>query len=77
MNTDPNAGDWRGKATGAADTGENWGGARDLDHANPYVRQDVEAYLRWLKADFGYDSWRYDFVKGFAGSFVGNYNTAS
>ena len=77
MNTDPNAGDWRGKATGAADTGENWGGARDLDHTNPFVQQDVEAYLKWLKADFGYDSWRYDFVKGFAGRYVGSYNAAS
>ena len=40
MNTDPGAGSWNGKATGAYDTGENWGGARDLDHTSTYVQED-------------------------------------
>ena len=77
MNTDPNAGSWNGKAKGANDTGENWGGARDLDHTSAYVQQDVKAYQAWLKGDFGYDGWRYDFVKGFAPKYIELYNTAS
>ena len=77
MNTDASAGDWRGKATGAADTGENWGGARDLDHTSAYVQDDCKAYLAWLKGEMGYDGWRYDFVKGFGGEYVGLYNRAS
>ena len=77
MNTDPSAGDWYGLATGAKDTGENWGGARDLDHASSYVQADCEAYLNWLKGDYGYDGWRYDFVKGYAGKYVGMYNKAT
>ena len=77
MNTDKASGDWYGKATGAADTGENWGGARDLDHTSTYVQNDVKAYLAWLRGDYGYDGWRYDFVKGFAPEYVGLYNDAS
>lgn len=77
MNTDPAAGKWNGMAKGADDTGENWGGARDLDHTSTYVQQDVKAYLAWLKGSFGYDGWRYDFVKGFAPRYVEMYNKAS
>ncbi len=68
---------WYGKAAGAKDTGENWGGARDLDHTSEYVQQDCEAYLSWLKGDFGYDGWRYDFCKGYDGKYVGLYNDAT
>lgn len=77
MNTDPAAGTWNGKATGAADTGENWSGARDLDHTSDYVQADCKAYLAWLKGEFGYDGWRYDYCKGFGGEYVGLYNEAS
>lgn len=77
MNTDASSGSWYGQATGAADTGENWGGARDLDHTSTYVQDDVKAYLNWLKGEFGYDGWRYDFVKGFGGEYVGLYNDAT
>ncbi len=68
---------WYGKAAGAKDTGENWGGARDLDHTSEYVQQDCEAYLSWLRGDFGYDGWRYDFCKGYDGKYVGIYNDAT
>ena len=77
MNTNTSAGQWYGKATGAADTGEDWGGARDLDHTSAYVQDDCKAYLAWLRGDFGYDGWRYDFVKGFGAEYVGLYNEAS
>lgn len=77
MNTDPNAGKWNGTAKGAADSGENWGGARDLDHSSAYVQADCKAYLEFLKGDYGYEGWRYDFVKGFDGKYVGLYNEAS
>ncbi len=72
--SDPN---WLGTAKGNPDSGENWGGARDLDHMSDYVQQDCIAYLSWLKGEFGYDGWRYDFCKGFAGKYVGKYNDAS
>ena len=59
---------------GAYDTGEPWGGARDLDHAGANVQQNVMAYEDFLLNDLGYTGFRYDFVKGFAPRFVGLYN---
>ena len=61
---------------GGYDTGENWDGARDLDHTNSKTRDMIKAYLKWLK-DLGYKGWRYDFVKGFSGNYVGEYNSAA
>lgn len=79
MNDPDKCGDseWLGKATGAADTGENWDGARDLDHSSAEVRADIEAYLNWLRGEFGYDGWRYDFCKGYDGQYVALYNDAT
>lgn len=77
VNTNTSAGSEYGTATGAADTGDKWDGARDLDHTSEYVQNDIKAYLKWLKSEIGYDGWRYDLVKGFAGKYVGIYNDAS
>lgn len=77
MNTDASAGTWKGKATGAGDTGENWSGARDLDHTSEYVQADCKAYLSWLRGEYGYDGFRYDFVKGYGGEYVGLYNESA
>ena len=64
-----------GKLVGTTpDTGEGWGGARDLDHTSANVQQNVLAYLRYLTDNLGYAGYRYDFVKGYAPSFVGKYN---
>lgn len=71
------SGDCKGKATGADDTGEQYGGARDLDHTNPYVRQFVSAYLNWMKNIIGYDGWRWDVAKGFSPRYFNEYNLAS
>ncbi len=60
--------------TGAADTGEGWGGARDLDHTGENVQKNVNAYLDFLLHDLGYKGFRYDFVKGYAAKYVGQYN---
>ena len=62
------------KPTGAKDTGEGWGGARDLDHTGENVQKNVMAYEDFLLNDLGYTGFRYDFVKGFAAKYVGLYN---
>jgi alpha-amylase len=51
--------------------------ARDLDHANASVREEVVRWLRFLKEEVGFAGWRYDLVKGFAGRFVRVYNEAT
>jgi alpha-amylase len=62
---------------GDNDTGEGYAAARDVNHLNATVRQEIKDWMNWLKNTIGYDGWRYDFVKGFGANFVGEYNTAT
>ncbi len=59
------------------DTGEGWGGMRDLDHKSQNVQTIVKAYLQFLKNDLGYAGFRYDMVKGYSASFTAQYNSAA
>ena len=59
------------------DTGEGWDGFRDLDHYSSNVQKIMNAYLKFLLEDMGYVGFRYDMVKGFSGSFVGQYNNTA
>lgn len=59
------------------DEGEDWAGMRDLDHQSPNVQQLVKAYGKMLVDDIGYAGFRYDMVKGFGASHVGDYNDAA
>jgi alpha-amylase len=54
----------------------NWHAARDLDHKNAKLRDDIKLYLGMLKK-FGYRGWRYDMVKGYDPTYVAQYNAAS
>ena len=59
------------------DTGEGWGGMRDLDHKSENVQRIVKAYLNMLLQDFGYAGFRYDMVKGYAPAYTKMYNEYS
>ena len=59
------------------DTGEGWGGMRDLDHKSQNVQTIVKAYLDFLLNDLGYTGFRYDMVKGYSGSYTKLYNESS
>ena len=65
------------KLSSIPDTGEDWDGMRDLDHASSNVQTIVKAYLDMLLNDFGYTGFRYDMVKGYAGKYTGIYNDAA
>ena len=56
------------------DTGEDWGGMRDLDHKSENVQTVVKAYLHMLLEDLGYAGFRYDMTKGYGGAYTGIYN---
>lgn len=58
------------------DEGEDFGGARDLDHKSANVQKIMKAYVGFLKNDLGYTGFRYDMVKGFDGTHVADYNDA-
>ena len=68
--------DESGVGTGAPDTGEGQVAARDLDHTNPAVQAAIAGYLSELKTA-GFQGWRYDEAKGYAGGFVQIYNDGS
>ena len=59
------------------DEGEDFSGMRDLDHKSANVQRIVKAYEHFLVNNLGYVGFRYDMVKGFDGSHVGNYNDAA
>ena len=57
------------------DTGEDWGGMRDLDHKSTNVQNIVKAYLKFLLDDLKYTGFRYDMTKGYSASYTGMYNS--
>ena len=65
------------QSSGNWDTGDGYGAARDLDHTNGSVRTQTKNWMNWLKSDVGFDGWRYDYVKGFSGGYIGEYNYAT
>lgn len=60
--------------TGAADTGDDFNGARDLDHTNANVQNNCKNYCKFLMDDLGYAGFRYDMVKGYGGQYTKIYN---
>lgn len=60
--------------TGAADTGEDFNGSRDLDHTNANVQNNCKNYCKFLLEDMGYAGFRYDMVKGYSGQYTKIYN---
>ena len=67
-----------GSAThGAADTGTNFGGARDLDHTNSYVQKWAKAYLKYMLKSLKFDGFRYDMTLGYNGEYLGMYNESA
>lgn len=62
------------KPTGAADTGDDFNGGRDLDHTNATVQEHVKNYCVCLMQKYGYVGFRLDMVKGYSGYFTKIYN---
>ena len=62
---------------GAYDTGDNFDGARDLDHTSEFVQNWSKAYTQWLLGEMKYDGFRYDMTLGFHGRYLKLYNEAA
>ena len=59
---------------GKPDSGEKYSASRDLDHTNLAVQQGITDWMNTVLRPAGFYGWRYDFVKGFDGKYVGQYN---
>lgn len=66
--------EWTG-ATGNTDTGDGYSAARDIDHTKVYVQDSIVNWMNNSLKSIGFAGWRYDYVKGYNGSYVGSYNT--
>ena len=62
---------------GSPDTGDGYGAYRDIDHTNTSVQDGIIAWMNDVLKPAGFVGWRYDYVKGFAGKYVGKYNAGS
>ncbi|MCB0422296.1 MAG: hypothetical protein KDD61_14960 [Bdellovibrionales bacterium] len=69
--------EWWGVKSSNKDTGQGIDASRDLDHMNPEVQQGVGTWLSYLRTQIGFDAWRYDMAKGFAGWAISLYNSIS
>ena len=58
---------------GGHGTGDDFHAAPNIDHNQDFVREDLKAWLRWLRENVGFDSLRFDFSKGYDGKFAGEY----
>lgn len=67
----------KNRPTGKDDTGENFDGARDLDHTSLNVQKNVKLYLDFLLNDLGYAGFRYDMVKGYGAQYTKLYNQSA
>ena len=61
------------KTTGAADTGDDFDGSRDLDHTSVTVQNNIKQYVKFLTEELGYGGFRLDMVKGYSASYAGTY----
>ncbi|MFZ9045430.1 MAG: starch-binding protein [Cyclobacteriaceae bacterium] len=61
---------------GNNDTGTPYAAARDIDHTQTFVQNDIKDWMNNLKA-FGYDGWRYDYAHGFGTQYFSMYNAHS
>lgn len=62
---------------GNPDTGEGYSAARDLDHTNASVQNGIISWMNTKLKALGFVGWRYDFVKGYDGYYVGKYNDST
>ncbi|KAL4522614.1 hypothetical protein Ndes2526A_g01021 [Nannochloris sp. 'desiccata'] len=63
--------------TGGYKQQEDYPAAPNLDHNQERVRKDIIEWMRWLRNSIGFDGWRFDFVKGYDGRWVGEYVNAT
>lgn len=59
---------------GGQDTGEDFHAAPDLDHTRQEVQDGCADFCKYLCENVGFEGLRFDFSKGYAGRFAGDYS---
>lgn len=67
--------EWSGRC-GNADSGDGYAAARDLDHSQATVQNDIKTWLSSRLYGVGFRGIRFDYSKGYAPSYAGLYHDA-
>lgn len=70
-----NSDEWTGKC-GNADTGDGYSAARDIDHTQTFVQNDIKTWLSSRLKGAGFTGIRFDYSKGYGASYAGMYQDA-
>jgi alpha-amylase len=70
------AGDECNCSSGAADSGTSYSAARDLDHSNLTVQNDIKTWLNSRLKSAGFTGLRFDYSKGYGASYAKVYHDA-
>ena len=70
-----NSDEWTGKC-GNADSGDGYAAARDLDHSQTVVQNDIKTWLSSRLKGVGFKGIRYDYSKGYAPGYAALYHDA-
>jgi alpha-amylase len=68
--------EWPGRC-GGNDSGTSYSAARDIDHSNSVVQNDIKYFLSERLRSVGFTGWRYDYSKGYSPYYARIYNEAS
>ncbi len=67
--------EWSGRC-GTADTGDGYAAARDLDHRQTFLQNDLKTWLSSRLKGVGFSGIRYDYSKGYGPGYAGLYHDA-
>ncbi|NQD36231.1 alpha-amylase [Permianibacter sp. IMCC34836] len=67
--------EWSGRC-GTADTGDGYAAARDLDHRQTFLQNDIKTWLSSRLKGVGFSGIRYDYSKGYGPGYAGLYHDA-
>ena len=67
--------EWSGHC-GNADTGDGYSAARDIDHTQTFVQNDLKTWIGTRLKGVGFSGIRYDFSKGYGATYAGLYHDA-
>ncbi len=68
--------DWSTGGCGGLDEGEGFNGVQDIDHRPLAVQNGYKEYLSRLMTA-GFDSWRFDFSKGYPAKYMSEYRAST
>ncbi len=68
--------EWGGRC-GGNDSGAGYGAARDIDHSQLFVQNDIKYFLSSVLKGVGFTGWRFDYSKGYSPYYAKLYVEAS